>query len=80
METGRTVDPPAARCGQRIRLVSMETVPGHPPCDLLSGGEAGGFPGHRARGLGPVRGVRAHSRARLLVCDWRPVIISDEGG
>jgi hypothetical protein len=39
METGRTVDPPAARCGQRIRLVSMETVPGHPPCDLLSGDE-----------------------------------------
>jgi hypothetical protein len=39
METGKTADPPAARCGQRIKLVSVETVPGHPPCDLLSGDE-----------------------------------------
>ena len=39
MEIGKTSDPPAARCGQRIRLVSLESVPGHPPCDLLSGDE-----------------------------------------
>jgi hypothetical protein len=37
METGKTASPPAARCGQRIRLGSVEAVPGHPPCDLLPG-------------------------------------------
>jgi hypothetical protein len=39
METGKTADSPVARCGQRIRLVSVETVPGHPACDLLPGDE-----------------------------------------
>lgn len=39
METGKTTGPPAAGRGQRIRLVSVERVPNHPPCDLVPGDE-----------------------------------------
>ena len=39
METDKTTDPPTAYRGQRIRLVSVETVPGHPPCNLVPGEE-----------------------------------------
>jgi hypothetical protein len=39
MGTGKTTDPPAASRGQRIGLVSVETVPGHPPCNLALGEE-----------------------------------------
>jgi hypothetical protein len=39
METGKSADPPAACRGQRIRLVSVETVPSHPPCNLVPGDE-----------------------------------------
>lgn len=39
MEHGRTAHPAGAHRGQRIRLVSRETLPGHPPCDLQPGDE-----------------------------------------
>jgi hypothetical protein len=39
MEHGRTAEPAGAHRGQRIRLVSRETLPGHPPCDLQPGDE-----------------------------------------
>src|ERR1039458_7154395 len=40
--------------------------------------DAGGLPGHGPCGMGPRLGVRAHPGARLLVSDWRPVIVCDE--
>ena len=39
METSKSSDPPVACRGQRIRLVSVETVPGHPPSNLVPGDE-----------------------------------------
>ena len=39
METDKTTDPPTTCRGRRIRLVSVETVPGHPPCNLVPGEE-----------------------------------------
>jgi hypothetical protein len=39
MDRGQTANPSPAHRGQRVRLVSVESVPGYPPCDLASGDE-----------------------------------------